>query len=278
MTGEMFLIGRHIGHSLSPAMWNHLFERTGRRVRYGLRDVEAAGLADVLTELRSGDVIAANVTMPHKAWAASVSDELSSAASVTGAVNLLRPDGPKLRGSNTDVPGARSILERRAPYDTVLLLGAGGTAVALLEALAGLSTRIVVANRTRARAEALAGRFARRFAGLEVVTWEQRDERVPAADLIVNTVPVVDVSPVDLAVAGSHAHLYDVMYRDEPTAFQLDAAVRGVPLADGLAHLAAQAIAMLDPLGLEPDSAAHLIDGLEHAAGRPVEAWGEPVV
>jgi shikimate dehydrogenase len=278
MTGEMFLIGRHIGHSLSPAMWNHLFERTGRMIRYGLRDVEAGGLADVLTELRSGDVVAANVTMPHKAWAASVSDHLSDAAAATGAVNLLRPDGPIIRGSNTDVPGARSVLERRAPYDNVLLLGAGGTAVALLESLVGLSTHVVIANRTRAHAVTLASRYGRRFGGVEVVAWEQRDERAPAADLIVSTVPIVDVSPIDITVAKSHAHLYDVMYRDRPTALQQAAAARGVPLADGLAHLAAQAIAMLGPLGIEHESATHLTDGLERATGRPVEAWGEPIV
>lgn len=273
---EMFLVGHGISHSLSPAMWNHLFQSTGRQVRYGLRDVDADGLTEVTAELRSGTVIAANVTMPHKAWAAGVADEASEVVTATGVANLLIP-GESLRAHNTDVIGARTILESRAPYESVLILGAGGTAVALLEALAGLATTVVVTNRSPDRASTLVHRFEHRFASTDAVPWDDRDGHVPTADLVVSTIPVTDAAPIDVTRLRSHALVYDAVYRRQPTGFQQALTDRGIPVADGLAHLAAQAIAMLTPLEYSPNEARFLVEGLAHATGREPRAWGTPL-
>lgn len=270
---EMFLVGRHIGHSLSPAMWNHVFTSTGTPIRYGLRDVDETGLASVADEIRSPDVVAANVTMPHKAWAASVASTLDEAARRTGAVNLLTSDGTALHGRNTDVTGAHAVLSRRAPYRSVVILGAGGTAAAVLAALSGLCERVVLVNRTRRRATDLARGWTT-DAIVEVADWESRDRVVGDADLVVNTVPVVDRSPFDVGAVAPGAALYDVIYRSEPTVLQVEATSAGIPIADGLAHLAAQAIAMLEPLGFDPGWTGLLVEGLEIATGRTVEAWG----
>jgi shikimate dehydrogenase len=272
----MFLIGQQISHSLSPAMWNHLFERTGRSLTYGLRDVDAHGLAEVLEELKSGSVLAANITMPHKAWAASVADVLDEAAKNTGAVNLLQP-GPKMLGSNTDVAGAHALLEPHGPFDEVLILGAGGTATALLESLVGFAGHVVVANRTRARADSLAASYAGRFASVKVIDWEARGTAVPSVDLVVNTVPTVSASPIDVTGLRPGCLVYDVIYRTEQTVFQRAVAEQGLAIADGLAHLAAQAIASLPLLGFDTAESAWLAEGLELATERPVLAWGEPV-
>ncbi len=273
---SMFLVGQEISHSLSPAMWNHLFERTSRPVTYGRRDVDTSGLAEVLEELRSGSVLAANVTMPHKSWAASIADELDDAARQTGAVNLLQP-GSIMIGSNTDVSGARALLAPRGPFETVLVLGAGGTATALLEGLVGIATNVLVANRTGMRAETLAAKYAGRFATVQVVDWEARAADSSRADLVVNTVPIVNTSPIDVARLKPKSLVYDVMYRNEPTALQQAATERGLLIADGLAHLAAQAIATLPLLDFDRDESTWLTEGLELATERPVLAWGEPL-
>lgn len=269
----MFLVGEGISHSLSPAMWNHYFTHTGSDNRYELRDVPADGLGPVLDEIQSGDVLAANVTMPHKAWAASVAAEVSEAVRRTRAANLLIP-GASLRAVNTDVAGARTILQRRAPYRTALLLGAGGTASALLEALRGLAEHVLIVNRTRARADRLAARTATDFAGVTAVDWDHRDDVSVNADLVLSTVPATDTVPIDPARLRSHVSVYDAVYRSVPTAFQEALTERGIALADGLAHLAAQAIAMFDPVGLEP-APELLVAGLEQATGRTIQAWGE---
>ena len=275
---EMFLIGHGISHSLSPAMWNHLASATGRDLHYGLRDVDTDGLDAVLAELTGGSVLAANVTMPHKGWAAGVADRRSYAVASTGAANLLIPSNDALEAHNTDVIGAREILETRAPFDTVLMLGAGGTAVAILEALGGLASHVRVVNRTFAKAADIAARFSGRFATIEAFPWVERDEHTPGAALVVSAVPAVDEAPIDVSRLGSHALVYDAVYRREPTALQRAAGRRGLELVDGLSHLAAQAIAMLGPLGFDRAEGRHLLEGLERATERTATAWGVPLI
>lgn len=272
---QMFLIGEGITHSLSPAMWNHYLEKVGSTIRYSLRDVSEHELPAVLDEIRSGDVFAANVTMPHKGWAARSADETSHTVRRTGAANLLVP-GDRVRAENTDVIGARMILQRRAPYRTVLVLGAGGTASALTDALRGLAEHLLVANRTRSRADILAERIREDFAGVTVIDWDHRNDVASNADLVISSVPTVDTVPVDPQRLGTHAVVYDAIYRNTPTVFQRALADRGVAMADGLSHLAAQAIAMFDLLGLEPYP-SFLVEGLERATGREVAAFGEPI-
>ena len=274
---EMFLVGRDIGHSLSPAMWNHLFVSTGRSVRYGLRDVGYDGLDGVLDEIRSGSVLAANVTMPYKGWAAESADEVAETVVPTRAANVLMCDGSTVRALNTDVVGARAIMEVEAPFESVLVLGAGGTAVAMLEALTGLTETVHVTNRSEDRADDLVERYRSRFAAIDARPWERRHDIVPSAALVVSTVPAVDTSPIEVERLPIGVRVYDAIYRRRPTSFQLRLAHRGVAVADGLAHLATQAIAMLDPLGYDPEDGRLLVEGLEQATGRSVRAWGRSV-
>ena len=275
---EMFLIGHGISHSLSPAMWNHLASATGRDLHYGLRDVDTDGLDAVFSELVGGSILAANVTMPHKGWAAGVADRRSYAVASTGAANLLIPVDGAIEAHNTDVLGARAILETRAPFDTVVMLGAGGTAVAILEALSGLATHVRVANRTFTRASEIAERYGGRFATIDASPWSERDQHTPGADLVVTAVPAVDEAPIDVSRLGSHALVYDAVYRHDPTALQRAVTRRGLELVDGLSHLAAQAIAMLDPLGFDRSEGRYLLEGLERATERSASAWGAPLL
>jgi shikimate dehydrogenase len=274
---EMFLVGHRIAHSLSPAMWNHLFSATGRDVHYGLRDVDEGELPAVEAELRSARVIAANVTMPHKSWAAALADHASDTVTSTGAANVLIPRDGRLEAMNTDVAGARSLLEVRAPYDRVIILGAGGTAVALAEALIGLASEVVIVNRTRQRSSDVVNRYQRRFGAMDIGEWDERDQITPTADLIVSTVPVLETSPIDVLGLRSDCLVYDAMYRSTPTRFQQELTQRGIALSDGLAHLAAQAIAMLEPLGFDAIDATLLSAGLTAATGRDVASWGRPL-
>lgn len=275
---EMFLIGHGIAHSLSPVMWNHLAHATGRALHYGLRDVDTAGLDAVLAELTGGSVLAANVTMPHKGWAAGVADRRSYAVASTGAANLLIPVDEALEAHNTDVIGARAILESRAPFDTVVVLGAGGTAVAILEALGGLASHVRIVNRTLTNAEEVVQRFNGRFATIEAAPWSERDEHTAGVDLVVSAVPAVDEAPIDVSRLGSHSLVYDAVYRRDPTALQRAVVRRGLELVDGLSHLAAQAIAMLDPLGFDRTEGRHLLEALERETERTATAWGAPLI
>jgi shikimate dehydrogenase len=279
MARTMFLVGRHIGHSYSPAMWNHLLAGRGLDVEYGRRDVAAAGLSAVRAELTAGNVIAANVTMPHKGWAAAAAATATAEVRDTGAANFLRPDGGSLHAANTDVVGARALLAMRGPYRRAVVLGAGGTAAAIVTALVGLTDEIAVVNRTIERGARLAAGAGTRFETIAAVPWQERDAVVSGADLVVNTVPATATAAVDVDWLRGGTAVYDLNYRDQRTELQQRLATRELDGCDGLAHLAAQAIAMrgLLPLDLGEDAAGRLITGLELAASRSVLAWGEPL-
>ena len=275
MTGEMFLVGHDIAHSLSPAMWNHLAAESGWEVSYGLRDVDTTGLDGVYREIIGGTVLAANVTMPHKAWAAARADVVTDDVSGTAAANFLQPRDDGLFADNTDVVGARSLFGRVERSSDAVVLGAGGTASALLLALAGRADRVTVVNRSPDRAATLADLHRHRFPTLEVAAWQDRQAVAAGVDLIVNTVPVLDEPPVSVDGLSGEARVYDAIYRRSPTPLQRQAIDRGLRLCDGLSHLAAQAIAMLPHLGLDRVDGRLLVAGLESATGRSVRAWGE---
>lgn len=275
--GEMFLVGRDIAHSLSPAMWNHLATVSGWKVSYGLRDVDEGGLDAVYREVIGGTVLAANVTMPHKAWAASRADVVTDDVSQTGAANFLQPRDDGLFADNTDVVGARGLFGRVEGSSETVVLGAGGTASALLLALAGRADRVTVVNRSPDRAAALADLHRHRFPALEVASWPDRQAVAAGADLIVNTVPIADTAPVAVDELSANLRLYDAIYRRSPTPLQREAMARGLLMCDGLTHLAAQAIAMLAHLGLDEADGRLLVEGLEGATGRAVTAWGAPL-
>lgn len=275
---EMFLIGHRISHSLSPAMWNHFFASTGREVTYGLRDVDEDGLDAVLTELRSGSVLAANVTMPHKAWASGAADQRTFAVATIGVANLLLPQADGIHAFNTDVIGARATLATRAPYEQVVVLGAGGTALAILEALIGFTTNVAVVNRTYAHASDVVTKYSERFETITAHHWADRNDLTPEAELVVSAVPAVDESPLNVRRFSPGVLVYDAVYRRQPTAFQRELADRGLLIADGLTHLGSQAVAMLEPLGFDRSEGSILIDALETETGRDVSAWGAPLV
>jgi shikimate dehydrogenase len=103
----------------------------------------------------------ANVTVPHKQAVLAYLDRLSPAARAIGAANTLivHADG-SVSGDNTDGAGFLADLMRHG-FDPLgrraLVLGAGGAARAVVWALAEAGASVAIANRTFARAEALAG-------------------------------------------------------------------------------------------------------------------------
>jgi shikimate dehydrogenase len=103
--------------------------------------------------------------------------------------------------------------------------------------------RIVVANRTTGRAEALRQRFGER---VYVMAWEALDQRLGEAALLVNTTTLGMIGQPDLAVnVGSlpgHAIVADLVYVPLRTALLRNARARGLRVADGLGMLLHQAV------------------------------------
>ena len=155
-TRTVGIIGWPVSHSLSPAIHNAAFAALGLDWVYVPLPVHPLQLLAALDGLSALGFAGANVTMPHKAAAADLIDELSDDARRLHAVNTIVFDGERLRGENTDAPGFERFLRMDAGIDPsgrdALILGAGGAgrACALALARSGVAS-ITVAAREPAR-------------------------------------------------------------------------------------------------------------------------------
>jgi shikimate dehydrogenase len=165
------LIGYPLEHSLSPRLHHAALAALGAPGEYRLYPLPPvpeglAQLARLLDRLRRGELHGLNVTIPHKQNVIGLLDDLSPAAAAIGAVNTITLQEGCLCGENTDAPGfladlaqlvgkpQASGLERNA-----LVLGAGGSARAVVYALLHAGWRVVVAARRLAQARELVSSF-----------------------------------------------------------------------------------------------------------------------
>lgn len=273
LPGRLVLLGHPVAHSLSPAFQNAALEHAGLPLRYEALDVAPAAFADVLRGLVAQRG-AGNVTVPHKEAAARQCDRLTPLAARAGAVNTFWTDADGvLVGDNTDVGGvealARHVLGRAPANLRIALLGAGGSASAVLAAAERWPGCYVgVWSRTPDRTRAL----VERFDGVAHVA-RALDDSVRDADLVVNATPVGlhgDDVPVDPVALRKGAAVMDLVYRRDAiaivrrdmspalrraeTPWVRRARARGLRAADGLVMLLEQgALAFERWFGVAPD-------------------------
>lgn len=257
------LLGHPVGHSLSPVMHDAAFAAAGLEASYEAWDVPPETLAAAVGRLRSGEVLGANVTVPHKTAVMAHLDAVSERASAIGAVNVIRPGGGGLHGDNSDAEGFLRSL-REAGHDPggrrVVLLGAGGAARSVAWGLidAGV-VELGIVNRSPDAAEALAAALRAR-AGERVRLWTAGREALARgvdAEWWINATSVgmlrggvdPDESPVPAAAwsefEARHAEgawpeaplAVDLVYRPRDTRFLRDARAAGVPTLSGLGML-----------------------------------------
>src|SRR4030088_3252560 len=145
----VYLLGHPVEHSLSPAMHNAAFRALGLAHSYEALDVTADALPAAVQRIRSGELLGANVTVPHKETVMSLIDTWDGPTAEIGAANTLSrtPDGRQLMGSNTDVVGFQ-FATRDLELDgaRVLVLGAGGAARAVLPVLFRRCAHVLLGN------------------------------------------------------------------------------------------------------------------------------------
>lgn len=142
-TGLYALLGSPVAHSISPAMHNEAFRLLGLDCAYLAFDVGTDNLKTAVEGLKALGVRGFNLTMPDKNLMAQLADELSPAASLTGAVNTIVNANGRLIGHTTDGTGYMKAAEDAGvclKNKTMTMLGAGGaaTAIAVQAALDGL--------------------------------------------------------------------------------------------------------------------------------------------
>ena len=240
------VVGWPIAHSRSPLIHRHWLARHGIAGSYDKVAVAPDDLAAFVAGVRSGEHVGCNVTIPHKEAVAALCDRLTPAAQRLEAVNTLWMAGGELWGDSTDGAGFLGALDQDAPgWDARLgravLIGAGGAARAIVAALVARGfAEVIVANRTRERAEVL----TRRLGGTPMAL-EALPDALDGADLLVNTTaagmhgqpPLV----LDLAALPQRAVVDDIVYVPKQTPLLRTAAARGLRTVGGLGMLLHQA-------------------------------------
>lgn len=246
MTDHYCVFGNPVAHSKSPVIHAAFAKLTGQDMIYAACLAPLEGFANSLDAFLAEGGRGCNVTVPFKEQAWALAEVRSPRAEKAGAVNTLLPgkDG-RLYGDNTDGVGLVRDLKNAGVTladKRVLVLGAGGAVRGVLSPLlAQKPARLVVANRTAARAEALAAVFADEGVisgtGFEGLAGQQFDVVINGTSASLQG----DLPPLPDEVLAPGAFAYDMMYGAQPTVFLQWAAVRGAQTRDGLGMLVEQA-------------------------------------
>jgi len=248
ITAETALCGIALhpaGHTRSPAMHNAAYAALSIDAVYLAFDVRPAELADAVAGMRGLGIRQLSVSLPHKEAILAHLDEVDETARRIGAVNTVLRRGDALVGTNTDWLGAVGALERETRLEDrqAIVLGAGGTARAVVYGLRARGARVHVLNRTPEKARALADDLGAEGAG----GLEELADR--PYDVLVNTTSVglgSDASPVDPDHLGRGGVVLDAVYEPERTRLLRDAEARGARVVSGRWMLVYQAVAQLE--------------------------------
>ncbi len=267
MPDRYAVIGHPIAHSKSPFIHGLFAQATGQDMVYEAIDggAEPGGFERALAAFRAAGGRGMNVTLPFKLAALAVADSASEDARLAGAANTLSFEGGRIEARNTDGIGLVGDIEVNLGLPLagrrVLLLGAGGATRGAVRPIARAgAARIVIANRTADKAEALAAELAPHLGGVPLVGCGLAALGTQGAfDVVINatsaslggqapTVPPAAFAPGALA--------YDMVYGKGLTPFLRLARQAGCArLADGVGMLVEQAAeAFAAWRGVRPDT------------------------
>jgi len=260
------LIGYPLGHSLSPRIHSAALRASGLVGDYSLFPIQPddkQGLKDLLARVCSGEITGLNVTIPHKQNVIPLLDVLTETAEAIGAVNTIHVRNNKLIGDNTDAQGflvdlRKFLAEFPSPVHAeqsregigvrgkkALVLGAGGSAHAIVYALLKDGWNVILAARRIEQAQQLADSFP----NYEICVTENNLSNIDLSHiaLIVNATPVgmspnTDRSPwPENLLFPQNAAIYDLVYNPRETKLMVDARAQGLSAITGQGMLIEQA-------------------------------------
>jgi len=243
------VLGSPIKHSLSPVLHEAAYQALSLHGwNYDKIECDEPGLPRLVDGM-GPEWAGLSLTMPLKQVALTVADEVSPLAEAVGAANTLvfSPAGGR-RADNTDVAGMVSALREAglARVERAVILGAGGTAQSALAAVRELGDQspvLLVRNVTRTGE---LRETAERLGMRPAVSGGLFEEPLPAADLVISTLPGGAADPLSSAHWQPGTMVLDVVYASWPTPFAQSALAAGCPVVSGLAVLLYQAVAQVE--------------------------------
>ncbi len=243
------VIADPVGHSLSPQVHNAAFRQAKINAVYVPFRVPAQNLDQFMQDAPSLGVRGLSVTIPHKETVIRSLTKYEPAVKGIGAANTVIFDSDTLIGYNTDAHAAMDSLDRAMQppaYErgtvegkTVLVLGAGGAARAIVYGLKRRNAKVVLASRTTSRAEALAEQMQ-----CDVIDWETRHSITP--DVLINCTPVgmhpfLDETPFEKHHLRPSMVVFDMVYNPENTLLIKEARSQGCLTVTGVEMFVRQA-------------------------------------
>jgi shikimate dehydrogenase len=226
-------------HSLSPVMHNAAFEEAGIDAVYV--PLRACDFDDFLSFAAAMGVAGASITIPFKLDALRAATPADRITQTVGAANTLRRDGTGWQATNTDVDGFLAPLD--AVFGTRLrnaraaVLGAGGSARAVVAALRSRGVLVTVYARRPEQAQQLAQELD--------ATAGEWPPATGSWDLLVNCTPLGGAGKRDESPLASELVVgplvYDLTYGAGPSRLLRDGKAAGALTIDGLPMLIAQA-------------------------------------
>ena len=242
------VIGSPIDHSLSPMIHSLFAKKLGIPISYEAIQVERENFSSSVQGLFEDGYSGINVTLPLKEEAFKFADSLSDEALLSESVNTLwRKDDSLIYADTTDGRGLiQDFLRKKIELKglKVLILGAGGSAKAVIPALLKKNPHsILIANRTIEKAELLLKRFSSLHNNLKAISIS--DEIAFQPDLIINAssagVLGQDIEFPD-NIFSKETIVYDLSYSADNTPFVDLALSKGVEKCyDGIGMLIEQA-------------------------------------
>ncbi len=231
-----------VSQSLSPTMHNAAYKALGIDSEYTFlaRQIKPEELANAMqNELRTSDICAFAITIPHKETIINYLDEIDSTAKEIGAVNTVINVNGKLKGYNTDWEGAMNSLLKYTSLKNkkVAILGSGGTARAIAYGLSKEGSEISLYTRNIDTGTKIATQF-----GCKLFSWDNREEACNA-DIIINTTPIGredDATPLSGNRMQAQQIIFDVNYKKGSTQLLNLAKQKNAITIDGLEMLLQQ--------------------------------------
>jgi shikimate dehydrogenase len=248
---QLGLVGYPVGHSLSPIIHTSAIAACGLQGSYSLFPIgpnDTQGLKKILVRIRKNEIHGLNITIPHKQTVIPMVDELTSTAKAIGAVNVIYLNKKKLIGDNTDAAGFLADLKEVTGFSafgqrpSALILGAGGSARAVIYALTCDNWKVTVAARRIDQAKEL----ARQFENIKVAEFNEQTFHLSDLQLIVNSTPLGMIpntgqSPWPEIPFPPRAVVYDLIYNPRETKLVKDARAQGLSAFTGMGMLVEQA-------------------------------------
>jgi shikimate dehydrogenase len=236
------IIGRPLGHTLSPIMHNAAFKELGLDYVYLTFEIHEEELGKTLNILKEKNFRGLSVTHPFKIKVMEYLDVMDEMAEEIGAVNTIVNNEGKLVGYNTDSFGAleamiRNHVDIEKGGKKILILGAGGAARALTVPLVKMGNEVIIVNRTHQRGEELA-MMLKKLGEAEAKKMDEIGNVVDDVEILINCTPVgmkggPESSPLPTQLIRNDIIVFDMVYSPKDTPLLLAAKEVGAKVIYG---------------------------------------------